>query len=95
LDIIGRGEAFSEHRFQVLGVRFQAGSRVFTTDTLYETPWIDVSIWIQSTVSIAGFGLNSEPQNIEYRTAEFRSMVSLRSVFFIIGGGWGRTTVNA
>jgi len=24
-------------------------------------------------------GLNSEPQNIEYRTAEFRRMVSLRS----------------
>jgi hypothetical protein len=27
-------------------------------------------------------GWNSEPQNIEYRTAEFRRMVSLRSVFF-------------
>jgi hypothetical protein len=26
---------------------------------------------------------NSEPQNNEYRTAEFRRMVSLRSVFFI------------
>ncbi|CAB1061277.1 hypothetical protein D1BOALGB6SA_6050 [Olavius sp. associated proteobacterium Delta 1] len=26
--------------------------------------------------------LNSEPQNIEYRTAEFRSVESLRSVFF-------------
>jgi len=26
---------------------------------------------------------NSEPQNIEYRTAEFRRVVSLRSVFFI------------
>jgi hypothetical protein len=33
LDIIGRGEAFSEHRFQVSGVRFQTGSRLFTTDT--------------------------------------------------------------
>jgi len=26
-------------------------------------------------------GLNSEPQNIEYRTAELRRMVSLRSIF--------------
>ena len=33
LDIIGHSEAFSEHRFQVSGVRFQAGSRFFTTDT--------------------------------------------------------------
>jgi hypothetical protein len=33
LDIIGRGEAFSQHRIQVSGVRFQAGSRFFTTDT--------------------------------------------------------------
>jgi hypothetical protein len=32
LDIIGRGETFSEHGFQVSGVRFQAGSRFFTTD---------------------------------------------------------------
>jgi hypothetical protein len=29
----GCGETFSEHGFQVSGVRFQAGSRVFTTDT--------------------------------------------------------------
>jgi hypothetical protein len=29
-------------------------------------------------------GCNSEPQNIEYRTAEFRRMESLRSVFFKI-----------
>ena len=33
LDIIGRSEAFSENRFQVSGVRFQAGSHFFTTDT--------------------------------------------------------------
>jgi hypothetical protein len=33
LDIIGRSEAFSEHRFQVSGVRLQAGFRFFTTDT--------------------------------------------------------------
>jgi hypothetical protein len=32
-DIAGHSEAFSEHRFQVSGVRFQAGSRFFTTDT--------------------------------------------------------------
>jgi hypothetical protein len=31
----------------------------------------------------AGSGLNSEPQNIEYRTAECRRVVSLCSVFFI------------
>jgi hypothetical protein len=31
LDIIGRSEAFSEHRFQVSGVGFQAGSGLFTT----------------------------------------------------------------
>jgi hypothetical protein len=37
LDIIGRSKAFSENRFQVSGVRFQAGSHFFTTDTLYET----------------------------------------------------------
>jgi hypothetical protein len=37
LDIIGRGETFSEHGFQVSGVRCQAGFRVFTIDTLYET----------------------------------------------------------
>ena len=36
------------------------------TETLYET----------------SRGRNSEPQNSEYRTAEFRRMVSLRSVFF-------------
>ncbi|CAB1059770.1 hypothetical protein D1BOALGB6SA_4535 [Olavius sp. associated proteobacterium Delta 1] len=29
--------------------------------------------------------LNSEPQNFEYRTAEFRRVESLRSVFLIIG----------
>jgi hypothetical protein len=33
LDIIGRIEAFSENRFQVSGVRFQACSHFFTTDT--------------------------------------------------------------
>jgi hypothetical protein len=33
LDIIGRSEAFSENRFLVSGVRFQAGSHFFTTDT--------------------------------------------------------------
>jgi hypothetical protein len=37
LDIIGRIEAFSENGFQVSGVRFQAGSHFFTTDTFYET----------------------------------------------------------
>ena len=38
LDIIGRAEAFSKHRFQVSGVRFQAGSHFFTTDTWHPTP---------------------------------------------------------
>jgi hypothetical protein len=33
LDIIGRDETFSEHGFQVSGFRFQAGYRVFTTNT--------------------------------------------------------------
>jgi hypothetical protein len=33
LDIVGRSEAFSENRFQVSGVRFQASSHFFTTDT--------------------------------------------------------------
>jgi hypothetical protein len=33
LDITERSEAFSEDRFQVSGVRFQAGSHFFTTDT--------------------------------------------------------------
>jgi hypothetical protein len=33
LDIIGRIEAFSENSFQVSGVRFQANSHFFTTDT--------------------------------------------------------------
>ncbi len=31
LDIIGRSKTFSEHRFQVSGFGFQAGSLVFTT----------------------------------------------------------------
>jgi len=47
----------------------------------YETPQVDVSIWIKSAASMARPGLNSEPQNFEYRTAEFRRMESLRSVF--------------
>ena len=33
LDIIRRYEIFSEHGFQVSGVRCQASSRVFTPDT--------------------------------------------------------------
>ena len=33
LDIIGRSMAFSENRFQVSGVRFQAGAHFSTTDT--------------------------------------------------------------
>ena len=37
---------------------------------LYETPQVGVSIWIKSTASIAGSGLNSEPQNNEYRIYE-------------------------
>jgi len=38
------------------------------------------------TLAALAAGLNSEPQNNEYRTAEFRRMVSLRSVFFKIDG---------
>jgi hypothetical protein len=37
----------------VSGVRFQAGSRFFTTDTLYEASQSDVFIWIKSTASFA------------------------------------------
>ena len=33
MDIIGCDETLSEHGFQVSGVRFQAGSRFFPTDT--------------------------------------------------------------
>jgi len=40
------------------------------SESLYETTQVDVFIWLKSTVSLAGSGLNSEPQNIEYRTAE-------------------------
>ncbi|RLB76079.1 MAG: hypothetical protein DRH24_18485 [Deltaproteobacteria bacterium] len=48
LDIIGRGEAFSKHRFQVSGVRFQAGSRFFTTDTRHLKPEGKCPIFMQS-----------------------------------------------
>ena len=34
MDIIGRDETFSEHGFQVSGVRCQASSRVFTLGRL-------------------------------------------------------------
>ena len=44
------------------------GTEVLIPDTLYETT----------------NGLNSEPQNIEYRTAECRRVESLCSVFFKI-----------
>jgi hypothetical protein len=40
--------------------------------------------WFRCQVSalpLAAPRLNSEPQNIEYRTAEFRRVVSLRSIF--------------
>jgi len=37
LDIIGRGEAFSEHRFQVSGFRPVLAFLLLTPDTLYET----------------------------------------------------------
>jgi len=32
LDIIGRGEAFSKHRFQVSGVRFQVSGSMFSSN---------------------------------------------------------------
>jgi hypothetical protein len=47
----------------------------------HETPWVDVSIKIKLMASMAGPGLNSEPLNIEFPTAGFRRMESLRSVF--------------
>ena len=40
------------------------------SESLYETTQVDVFIWLKSTVSLAGSGLNSKPQNIDYRTAE-------------------------
>jgi len=49
----------------------------------YETPQINVSIAIKSAAPMADPGLNSEPQNNEYRTAEFRRVESLRYVFWI------------
>ena len=45
---------------------------------------VEVSILIKLTASMAGVELNSEPQNIEYRTAEYRREDSLCSVFFKI-----------
>ena len=39
-DIIGPDETFSEPGFQVSGVSFQAGSRVSTPETSYETTLI-------------------------------------------------------
>ena len=66
LDIIGRDETFSEHGFQVSGVRFQAGSRVFTPDTLYETSFQKLELvlswatlhfvgWVEPTPGFVGF----------------------------------------
>jgi|COG998Drversion2_1049125.scaffolds.fasta_scaffold1648557_1 hypothetical protein len=49
----------------------------------HETPWVDVYIKIKLMASMAEPGLNSEPQNIEFPTAEFLRMEPLRSVFFI------------
>ena len=54
--------------FMVSGVRCQDGdARELRPDTSYETPGL----------------LNSEPQNIEYRTAELRRIDSLHSIFFV------------
>jgi hypothetical protein len=33
------------------------------SESLYETTQVDVFIWLKSTVSLAGSGLNSKPQN--------------------------------
>jgi len=41
----------------------------------YETPWVHVCIWLESSASTAGFVLKSEPQNhgkANRRTAEYR-----------------------
>jgi hypothetical protein len=43
-----------------------------------------LSFLLKSAASMAGSGLNSEPQNIEYRTAEFRRIESLRSALLTI-----------
>jgi hypothetical protein len=65
-DIIGRDETFSEHGFQVSGVRCQDGSRIFTTDTLYETSFQKLELvltwatlhfvgWVGPTTCFVGF----------------------------------------
>jgi len=41
------------------------------------------SVFFSVRLDALAAGLNSEPQNIEYRTAEFRRMESLRSFFLI------------
>jgi len=70
----------TSERFQVSGVR-KASREILKPEQYYETPQVNVSIAMISAASMAGPGLNSEPQNNEYRTAEFRRLVSLRSIF--------------
>ena len=50
LDIIGRDRTFSEHGFQVSGVRFQAGFSIFTLtpDTRHLKPEYQCPIFMQS-----------------------------------------------
>jgi hypothetical protein len=39
------------------------------------------TVFLMIKLAVLAAGLNSEPQNIEYRTAEFRGMVALCAVF--------------
>ena len=64
----------------MLRLRFVPKVLVLTPGSSYETPLVDLSIWIKSSVLMAVAGLKSEPKNIEYRTAECRRMESLCSV---------------
>jgi len=48
LDIIGRGEAFSKHRFQVSGVRLALAFSLLTPDTRHLKPESQCPIFMQS-----------------------------------------------
>jgi hypothetical protein len=67
----------NKDRFRVSGFRCQG---IRGAKHLYETTQNGVVFLVINLVALA-LWLNSEPQNIEYRTAECRRVESLRSIF--------------
>jgi hypothetical protein len=69
---------FRRDRRQVAGRRHPAA------EFSYETPWVNVCIWLKSAASIAGFVLKSEAA--EYRITNFEGLnrCALSIVFIVI-----------